>query len=231
MEPVIDHLRLARFIGSMEQRALKQGICVETSSDFEALKEVCLRLNNKAPLSALFSPDFYELGPADAFWVKGTNRRGEIVHTQAIRRDFLQGTRLDFRLRQALQRLYCRAPDRPAELASLPWSPGMQNITGTVCYHGEIWLQKGKRGFRGKGLSAVLPRLALGIALAKWNPDYVFGFTDPKLAFKGVAAQYGYMHLQPGGVFWEQAPETISPDDWIAWWNRRDLIYLTQHLP
>jgi len=71
---------------------------------------------------------------------------------------------------------------------------------GKVCYHGEIWLS---REYRGRGLSALLPRLLMALAFVRWAPVYMFGLVPAKLASCGIACQYGYYHVEPEGFVLE----------------------------
>ncbi len=54
-------------------------------------------------------------------------------------------------------------------------APMLERISGTVCYHGELWVRGQNPNYRGKALSGPLSRLLLGLVLTRWNPDYVFG--------------------------------------------------------
>jgi hypothetical protein len=102
-------------------------------------------------------------------------------------------------------------------------APATKQITGKVCYHGEIWLKGGKNGYRGSGLGASLPSLGMAIALLRWRPDFMYGFGFEALIMKGVLLRYGYCHMQPTAIYWERPYRDKPLDVWIVWMSQRDL--------
>ena len=155
-----------------------------------------------------------------------TNPIGEVVHLQAVRYDDLTGTNLA-REYENLTAFYSD-PEISAEHAEWckSFAPIAKKITGPSCYHGELWLRDGvgDDSFRGKGLSKLLTRLAMALALIQWNPNYIFGYVYPTLIFNGVMANYGYSHFQQSVVHWHRPSRKIPLDVWIVWMSRQDLI-------
>jgi hypothetical protein len=103
-------------------------------------------------------------------------------------------------------------------------APMAERITGTVCYHGEIWVRGKDPDLRGQALSGPLSRLLLGLVLARWNPDYVVGFGYDWTVYRGVSMRYGYWHAQPGAVHWVRPYRDQPLDAWLLWLTRQDLI-------
>jgi len=225
MKPFVDHLHLARLIAGLEQQARTRGLSLRLRTDFGHLCRLCGDLPDKPSPTAMFNPLLAEIGADNGFWLEGVDRDGRVSHVQAVRRDELAGTTLAQEL-ESLRAFYRDPSLVAAGEYCRSFAPAAREITGRVCYHGEMWLRGGPGGLRGKGLSAVLPKLALAIALARWAPDFVYGFGYPALINNGVMLQYGYCHMQPRVVYWVR-PERSEPlDVWIVWLTGRDLVAL-----
>jgi hypothetical protein len=224
-----DPLRISRFVSGIDRFADEAGLKLEMCKDFVAFRDIRAAMNDRSPMSPIFDPSVTDVGPGNGFWLKGTDTSGKIVHLQATRQSNLQDISLADHLYE-LRRLY-RLPgldmETDVDRDSLR-APALHAISGRVCYHGEIWLDE---SLRGKGLSAVLPRLLLALVLLKWSPDYVFGFVPTKLAYRGLQAQYGYMHVQPGGILGHPQSVERPVNKWLAWLSRQDLIHLMAFEP
>jgi hypothetical protein len=224
MNAVLDPLQIARYVAVIDRFAGDSGLNLEMCRDFGEFRDIRNSMTDRSPMSPIFDPSVTDVGPGNGFWLKGTDASGKIVHLQATRRSDLEDVSLVDHLYE-LRRLY-RLPglDMEADVDrdSLR-APALRQITGKVCYHGEIWLDQ---SLRGKGLSALLPRLLLALALLKWSPDYVFGFVPTKIAYRGILTQYGYMHIQPGGIFGKPANAIEPVNKWLAWLSRQDLVHL-----
>ena len=223
---VVDPLAAARFVARVEGEIALAGLRVETSADFEALNRVCDNTAGKDPTSEPFSRSHFDVLPEDGLWVRGIDRQDRTVHIQAMRRDRLDGVSLVELWRRQLWRIHVER-NTGAQLGSAV-APAAHDITGTCVYHGEMWVEP---GLRGRGLAGLLAQLALGLALVKWAPDYVWGFVAADLVHRGFPVTEGYMHMQPEGVSWHRAPPNIRSDDWLVWMSRADLIYLMARPP
>ena len=92
-----------------------------------------------------------------------------------------------------------------------------------VCYHGDFWLRE---DYRSSGMSNILARFALASALLRWSPDYVIGFMPRPIAFKGLAEREGYMHCEPGTLYWRRAGTEKDFEAFMVWMGREDLNFL-----
>lgn len=224
MNAVTDPLQVARFVSGIDRFAAGVGLTLEMCRDFTEFREIRNAMPDRSPMSPIFDPSVTDVGPGNGFWIKGTDAAGKIVHLQATRRSDLEDLSLADHLYE-LRRLY-KLPgldmETDVDRSSLR-APALRQITGRVCYHGEIWLDE---LLRGRGLSALLPRLLLALVLMKWSPDYVFGFVPTKIAYRGILTQYGYMHIQPGGIFGKPANLQQPLNKWLAWLSRQDLLHL-----
>jgi hypothetical protein len=196
-------------------------------NDFRQLCDLSKRLAGKPVPFAPFNPDYTDVGPHNAFWIEGTNGYGETVHVQAVRCDDLSKTTLAHQIHMLLE------PYATDEMLAETQNPGFcqseaaRKITGSVCYHGEIWLRGGRSGYRGQGLSSILPRLILALSLAKWSPDFIWGFGHAWLVEHGIPQKYGYRNLEPRGAYMETSKLSRPINSWIMWLSQADLIDLT----
>ena len=219
-------LQTSRFISSIEREINQRGLTVECMTDFTELNRECDLIDDKLGATEPFSNLFFDIVPSQGFWIRGTDPEGRLSHVQAMRLDNLEGISLADHWAQQLRRIHC--DPNPGARLSGGGAPAAHMITGRVVYHGEMWIAQ---HMRGRGLGGYLSRLALGLAQARWAPDFVYGFVKTDLVRAGFAVREGYMHMQPEGIAWDQAPSNINADDWIVWMGREHLTYLVQQVP
>lgn len=200
------------------------GITCTVQTDFREFLDLCRFLDGKARPISLFDPNLTDVDDGNAFWIKGTDANGQVVHVQAVR-NLNTGDSSLARHFERNARLYM-IQDCDIDLARSEFhsAPCTASIHGNICYHGEIWLHK---RLRGKALTLLLPRLAIAMAHQKWDPDYILGFTHPKHSYKGIAVQYGYMHCQAGAINWYVPANDSYEIDWLVWLSREEMEYLT----
>jgi len=210
-----------------EAQAFAAGIRLELQTDFHHLAEINPHLE-KAPLTPQFDPEISDIGPVNGFWLKGVDTRGEVVQTQAVRLDNLDGTSLALHLK-SLKAFYRNpAESAHARETCTVEAPAAYGITGRVGYHGEFWVKGGRSGYRGHDLAVVLPRIGMALALARWSPDFMYGTIQPAIAEKGIVARYGYHNLQPHGIIWTLPQSDQVLDEWLMWMSWRDMVDLIE---
>jgi hypothetical protein len=226
MKPPINYLRVANYVAGLCEIARSKGIYLEECHNFDELTFLNGCLKGKLELTPMFEPRSSELTPENAFWIKGSDEKGEVVHVQAARKYDLSGISLAQFMES--RRAFYSDPHRggKANENCVSAASMAHRITGTVCYHGEMWLKDGHEGYRGQGLSAVLPRMVMALALAKWAPDYIYGLAWDGIVRKGVALQYGYHNAEQHGVLWNLPLDPEPFDGWLIWLSRRELIDL-----
>lgn len=224
MREQIDTLRLSRYVAELDETIRRTGIEIEQRTDFGHFLELSEALPDKPPPTAMFNPMKADIGGHNGFWLKGSDPNGVLVHLQAARIYDMNGTNLA-REFESLRAFYTHPELVPEGEHCTCTSPMAERITGTVCYHGEIWIRGKEPNYRGKALSGPLSRLQLGLILARWNPDYVFGIAYDWSIKRGVTTGYGYWHSQPGAVRWA-LPNRDPLDLWLVWLTRQDLIDL-----
>ncbi len=215
-------LTVARFVSGIDRQLADLGLKILCSSDFVAFEELCASLPGKGQASEFFSSRFFEITPRDGFWLRAIDEQGSTVHVQAMRVDRLDGMTLAEHWRRRYRRLYEQRQQ------GVRWdgttSPIAEEITGTVVYHGDMYID---RNLPLKGISGPLAHVALGLALSKWEPDYVYGLVDYRFVRQGFTIREGYAHTQRFCAGWIKAPQGVEADESIVWMTRDDLIYLT----
>ncbi|MCC8941488.1 hypothetical protein H8A99_34890 [Bradyrhizobium sp. Arg68] len=104
-------------------------------------------------------------------------------------------------------------------------APTAKKIAGKVAYHGDFWLRS---DFRGQGMPEIMAGILRGVSFAMWTPDFLCGLAGRWVLDKGVLAQYGHAHHEPGGAILRLVEENIVDDDllvWITGEELRDLVY------
>lgn len=219
-----DPLELVKAVGTLTKRLDEHGLTVETSGDFGALETECEAIADKE-LSEQFGTRFFDLGPSTGFWLGARDADGKLVSMQAARVENLTGLTLADHWMQQQKRVYCDL-GQEGELGEQK-CPAAHMITGTVVYHGDMWLEQSRRG---KDLGSILCRIGQLLVLAKWQPDYIYCFMSEALVQKGFSTGQGYFHMQPMGTWWRRTPKHIRPDDWLLWNSSTDLRYLARVL-
>ncbi|WP_282604628.1 hypothetical protein [Pelagibius sp. Alg239-R121] len=223
----IDYLQVSRYITDIDSFAKSRGIRLAIKNDFDELRDLCKRLPGKPVPFAPFNPDYTDVGPHNAFWIEGRNGGGDVVHVQAVRCDDLSDTTLANQIHSLLEPYATQEVLETTEDLDFCQSPTARTISGKVCYHGEIWLRGGSNGYRGTGLSGILPRLILALSLAKWAPDFIWGFGHAWLVERGIPQKYGYHNIEPRGAYMETSKLSRPINSWIMWLSQSDLIELT----
>jgi hypothetical protein len=215
-------------IETITELAREQGLYLQIGSDFTVFKKVRDAQVGRSSLSPMFDPTRCRIEPADGFWIIGTDNLGRVVHTQAMLLNQMGQQTLGQFL--YTNRVIYAPPGEEVNLETTIYNraPCTRRIKGRVAYHGELWLSE---EFRGNRNTTILPRLALGLALRQWSPDFVFGLMNPLLCCKGLSAREGYMHVEPGGILWDQAGKDEPLEEWIVWMARDDLEYLMEFSP
>lgn len=216
-----------RYVAEIIEISRTRGLTLDVSTDFDEYRRIRAAQPERTNLSPMYDSTCSYVDRTNAFWIKGIDENGEVVHTQAVRLIDLAGMTLAEHLQQHRHLYASPGITGDATLFEFAPTPTCQKITGRVCYHGDLWLKEGSAtGFRGTGLTTVLARLAMAISLMEWSPDYIFGFMYPFMACKGLAAREGYLHMEPG--VWHAPGESETVAEWLVWMARDDIKYLMQ---
>ena len=218
----------AHFLRRYESKANAAGIQLEMHTDFEEFEKVARTLEGKGAVSPPFLPRFSDIGPVNGFWLKGLDPRGDVVQIQAVRVDDLTGNSLANHMR-TLNFFYSDPAKsaHPQETCRVD-APASSGISGRVCYQGEFWIKGGKNGYRGHAFATIFLRIGMAVALARWDPDFIYATVASVLVEKGVVARYGYHNLQPHGIVWSTPQNEDVMDEWIMWLSWRELVDLIE---
>ena len=205
------------YIGSTLDALSQYGITISIETDFEEFHHLCSTLEGKGDPIDIFDP---KAGDFDAFWIRGTDEFRRVVHTQAYRNHQFKGSTLGHHIwenrRGYMSRGYGIDPDQSVFHTS--GAAGLQ--ANSMTYHGEVWLDKSKRG---NSLALLLVRLGLALSYQRWMPDYIFAFMYTRLIYKGIGQQYGYPHSATGGAEWWQPQKQQYLNEWLVWASRNEL--------
>jgi hypothetical protein len=109
------------------------------------------------------------------------------------------------------------------EKSNFHTAPASHEITGRVCYHGEVWIDP---KFRNMRIAATLATFAQLLAVTRFMPDYNYGFIPPHLVKRGYPARIGYLHLHPWAPSWHVCGREEPYDDYLVWVTGQELIEL-----
>jgi hypothetical protein len=183
---------LTRFMLAADDHCRTVGLTLEYGrfTDLLAANEA-----NRAswfPLIGMFDPRNGMLTPETAFCVLARNGAGEIVASHACRLYDWTGTTLADEA--ASLRIYY--PDaermkRPGE-ALIVKTNRNHLITGRVAFSGAAWIRPDQRG---KGLSAILPKIAKVTAFTRFSPDLICGLMTENVHKSGFAPRFDYPNV------------------------------------
>lgn len=213
----------AQFIAAISEISKKNGIFLQVGTDFREYRDLIKRHRPNQGLGLPFDHRANSFSHQNAFWIAGWNEKSKLVHTQAVRLIDLLGMTLS----NYMSKRFTDFPPVGLDLDFIRsrYNPGpsARRIYGTVCYHGEFWLSD---EYRGTGISSILARFALATSLLRWSPDFVIGFMPRPIAFKGLAEREGYMHSEPGCLYWHQTGTGKVLEGFMVWMGREDISHI-----
>lgn len=223
----VNELKVVRFVLGVTDAARNAGVHIEMRTDFRRLQELTEKLDGRDPVSPIFDWRKSGINGAHGFWIEGTDKKGDVVLMQAARLDDLGNKTLAEHIqenRDLIHTPYFKADTKNSIFNSCYY---LSEITGRVVYAGETWISP-NGPYRGKGLASICSRMAFGLSLLRWRPDYMYGLATHDLALKGIAAKYEYYHTHPLGVRWKRADGDGLVDEWVTWMTARDLADVTR---
>lgn len=217
----------APFIATSRDILRSHGIEITIGSDFDAYRRIIEEERKVQNLGAPFDCSKQDLKAGHAFWLIGRNEEGELIHTQAAKKVPLGGKSLAQYLLSAFREFPPPLPGVDIKRSRYRATPGAHRITGSVVYHGEVWMAPPDKGrYRGVGLSTVLARTGLLEVMRRWDPDYMYGFMLRKVAFKGFAERMGYMHNEPGALKWVVEGHERPIEAFLTYLSQDDARYM-----
>jgi len=213
----------AEFIAQTAEIAQETGISLRTGTCFAEYGDLVSTHLPEHLVGQPFDHKKNNFTTESGFWIAGWNANGVLVHKQAVRKIELSGQTLAAYMAENYTNFLPRDFDLDRVKSSYNPGPAARRIKGSVCYHGDLWLSS---DYRGTGLINVLARFALASALLRWAPDYVVGFMEQPLAFRGLAEREGYMHSEPGAMNLYRNHFGQAMEGSMVWMAREDISHL-----
>lgn len=201
------------------------GLDLQVGSDFKFFRAISKSQPLKSHVNPAFDPAFVDISPLNGFWMIGRDTNGEIVHTQAMKILELSNVSLAEHFRSHLTDYRTHGHKFDVERSNCFLTPAAAEITGRVCYHGELWLKGGPDGYRGGCLTTFLTRLMLAMCLQRWSPDFIIGLQSPSTTCRGLAVREGYMRLEQRSIVWQLADCADIMEDWLVWMSRDEASF------
>lgn len=226
MKSLVNPLNVSRFINAYDSAAARKGIKFSLGFEFQEYVSITRALPTKRSTYPTFRPDRSPIKSGEGYWIVGVDKNGDVALVEAARLYDL--SRSNFAEHLESLRVFYGDPTihaHPQDRCTCT-APSAKKITGKVAYHGDFWLRE---DFRGQGMPKIMAAIARGVSFAMWAPDFVCGLPESWLLDKGVLAQYGYLHHEPGGSTLQLVEENIADDDLLAWLTGEELRTLVDH--
>lgn len=225
MPSVVNPLQVSRFLRVYDEAAAEKGIKLSIGFDFHEYVSITRALPTKRPTYPNFRPDRSPIKSGEGYWMIGVDRNKEVVLVEAARLYDLSRTNWAEHL-ESLKAFYANpTKDAHPQDRCTCTAPSAKKIAGKVAYHGDFWL---RRDFRGQGMAKIMAAILRGVSFAMWAPDFVIGIAERWLLEKGVLAQYGHAHYEPGGSILQLVEEDIVDDDLLVWLTGEELRRLVE---
>ncbi|WOH80367.1 hypothetical protein RX327_31880 [Bradyrhizobium sp. BEA-2-5] len=220
MKSAVNPLNVSRFLRVYDDAAAQKGIKLSIGFDFHKYVSITRTLPTKKPTYPNFRPDRSPIKSGDGYWMIGLDKNNDVALVEAARLYNLSDSNFAEHL-ESLKAFYAdpAVQAHPQDHCSCT-APSARRITGKVAYHGDFWLRK---DFRGQGMPEVMAAVLRGVSFALWAPDFVVGLAERWLLSKGVLAQYGHAHYEPGGSVLHLIEENIVDDDLLVWLTGEEL--------
>ena len=214
-----DKMSLNEMIDECSRLISLLGIDLQVGRDFEIFKYYVSDSSKEAPLDPIFDPGASDVADCDGLWLLGRNRSGQIIQTQAVRglnlgnknfAQYLEGHIADI-----------RPEGMDVDIKNTRWrlSRRAAEISGSVFYHGGLWIHK---DCRGGSLATLVTRYLLARTISELEPDYFVGLQAPYTSCKGLAAREGYMHMEQRSILWRVKDRKEAFEDWLVWMDREE---------
>ena len=183
---------LGRFFLQADAAARDLGVHLSFGTAQDLVKINKQNSDTWRPLLPIFDPAYGALDDNNIVAIIGRDSSGDVVATQAAR--LYNWSNTNFAAEAASLRLFYPDPQRQklANESIRITTPAAASIAGRVCFSGGVWFHP---EYRGRLLTAVLPRISRAYAFTRWFTDVTVTIMAEKLAECGVAARCGYTEI------------------------------------
>lgn len=220
MAGLVNPLQVSRFLQVYDDDAARKGIKLSIGFDFHEYVSITKGAPTKGRTYPNFRPDRSPIKLGEGYWIIGVDQNNEVALTDAARLYDLSHSNLAEHL-QSLKAFYAdpMVHAHPQDRCICK-APSAKKISGSVAYHGDLWV---RRDFRGQGLAKITAGIAHGVSFAMWAPDFLCSLVGRFSLEKGLVTQYEMLHNEPGGSILQLVEENIVDDDWLIWLTGREL--------
>lgn len=222
-----DPLAAARAIAAVDGTLMKRGFKSSLDTDFAAFSAIRRKLRSGKPESAVFDPLASAITPNRAFWMSLADAEGQLVALQAFRADHAEPTLADWALGWMLGVYLKRSELVVPQRIMPPANSVAHKVSGTVVYHGELWLN---REIRGDQILEPFARLGMLLSYIRWRPKAIWALTDSKMAHYANMPRWGYAHQERGFMSWQLEPDGACTSEWLSVADRPSLERLIREL-
>ena len=224
---LIDPLAAARAIADADGLLRKRGFTASIDTDFAIFSKVRRKLRQGAPEAAVFDSQVSAITPKKGFWMSLADGQGQVVALQAFRADHAEPTLADWALGWMigihLKRSELVVPHR----IEAPPDSIAHKLSGTVVYHGELWLD---RQVRGDQIVEPFARLGMLSSYIRWRPKAIWALTNGKMAYYANMPRWGYAHQERGFMCWQFEPDGACASEWLSVADRDSLERLIREM-
>lgn len=224
---LVDPLAAARAICVVDASLIKKGFSASLETDFAAFSALRRKLRSGEPESPVFDPQATAISARKAFWMSLRDRQGEVVALQAFRADHAEPTLADWALGWMIGVYLKRSELVVPQCIEPPATSIAHKLSGTVVYHGELWL---KREVRGDQILEPFARLGMLSSYIRWRPKAIWALSSGKIAYYANTSRWGYAYQERGFMRWMFQPDGACRSEWLSVANRDSLERLIKEV-
>jgi hypothetical protein len=240
---VIDHgpaELLGKFVLAADTEARRCGVFLSFAEMGELVAANKANSATWRPLLPIFDPKCSRFDAESAFCLLGRNDAGEVVLTQAAR--FFDWRETSFYDEATSLRLFYHDPPslRGGSETIEVTAPSAHLISGRIAFTGAHWCRP---DFRERGLTAITPRIARALAIARWDVEIACTIMAKDIYTRGVARRAGYFNSEwavelkntptgtfPAALLWSARSGIIADlEDFLASFVDPDVGVIHRH--
>lgn len=186
---------LGRYVVSAESYVKSRGVTLAFATPEQLLAANLANPDTWIPLYCVFDHRNGGINTENMIVILGYDDRGDVVAAGSAR--LYDWSNSNLHAEAASLRAFYGDPllmKRPGEMCSVT-APSAERISGRVIYSGAAWYRP---DFRGRELSAFIPRVVKAVAHGKWGADYVISFMTKSVHARGFTKMLSYTNLEWG---------------------------------
>lgn len=208
-----DPLATARAIASIDASLTRRGYTAVLNTDLSAFAAVRPTLRSGKPVAAIFDPQASAITTKNAYWMSLNDTNGEVVALQAFRADQAEPSLAEWVLGWMIGIYVKRSELVVPQRIDPPANSIAHKISGTVVYHGELWMSQ---AIRGEPVLEPFARLGMLLAYIRWRPKAIWALTNGRMAYYANMPRWGYAHQEHSFLTWQFEPSGASPSEWLS---------------